>query len=172
MKKILVLLALLLTSYNAQAACEEVYSPYSGNYLGCKVKKGDKLLKSKWISPVINIYSNDRYEGVTLFEFDVDEIGRYRARTLIRSANKDCLTYGGEWGTQLYKVDQYTYAAWDEFGVAHYVIHVSMDGQTASSYLSAGPTINNISERNTFYRRPKNYTADQLLRISQPLMCK
>lgn len=169
MKKLIAILTALI-SFNAYSACEEVYSPYSGNYLGCKIKKGDKILNSKWISPVINIYGNDKHEGVTLFEIDSE--GRYKARTLIRHANKECLSYGGVWGSQLYKVDPYTYAAWDEFGVAHYLIHVSMDGQTASSYLSAGPTINNISERNTFYRRPKNYTLDQILRVSQPLMCK
>lgn len=169
MKKLLIAIALLV-SYNAHSACEEVYSSYSGNYLGCKIPKGDKILNSTWVSPVINIYGNDRHEGVTLFK--IDGLGRYKARTLIRHANQECLSYGGVWGSQLYKVDQYTYAAWDEFGTAHYLIHMSMDGQTATSYLSGGPTINNISERNTFYRRPKNFTLDQVLRVSQPLMCK
>lgn len=166
MKKLL-LLVLSMVANNAYS-CEDVYAA-NGNWLGCKIPKHDTVLNSVWISPVINIYGQNRYEGTTYFK--IDKNGRYTARTLIRAPDKDCVTYGKEWGTQLYKVGQYEYASWDEFGTAYYLITLSMDKKYASSQLIGGPQIANVSERNQFFRRPKSFTMDNLLRLSQPIMC-
>lgn len=173
MKKVLFAF-LVLVSFNSYAVftCKtenNVYGIY-GNWLGCKIPKTDNVLNSTWFSPVINTYGNDRYEGLTYFK--IDRRGKYTARTLIRRAGKHCLEYGAPWGTQLYKVDYNTYASWDEYGLAYYLIVKSKNGQTASSHLAGGPGTTNVSERNVFFRMPKFITMNNILRLSDIAMCK
>lgn len=159
-----------LLSGNTYAVCSDnnVYGK-NGNWLGCTLPKNDPMLNSTWLSQVINIYGNDRHEGIT--HFKIDKNGKYTARTLIRNVNRNCLFYNGVWGSQLYKLDTNTYASWDENGTAYYLIVTSKNKQIASSHLVGGADIFNISERNMFFRMPNSYTMNNILEASKPMMC-
>lgn len=175
MKYIGILLALSSSFLDAKAAtqppsCQEVHE--NGVFLGCKLKPNDPILRTRYGGPVYNNYGGYQVTGFSMFSIDKD--GIYTGWSLVRHGDVDCLKQPHTWTGRLFKLSSNQYAAWGigSEGVGYYLVTLSKNRMQASSTLMAAYKEVNVIENNQLMRLDARFAVDNLMKISQPYMCK